>query len=235
VAQNDKQRYLEEKADHKHTKAALEAAQAVIRGFDAETADLRRLRDTGAFAKDASAIFNEAAESTVGRLHGAVTEAMARLEELRLKTLDRMASLVNEELAHLREENAALKSLLADAMNAKDAAEARAKDAVEAIERTNTALTLLEKRIRDGAYRMAKHLGGPSCADLTLQHLVKAGQSAGVNAFAFEAKVWLDEQIKRGVLGATVTAEPVKVEIPPEAPPASPEPPASAFTVEPGP
>lgn len=256
----DKQRYLDEMAAHKRTKATLEEARAEIRGFGSELADLRRLRDTGQFANDAAAIFQSAAEGTVGRLHDAVVEAMARLEELRLKTLDKMASLVNEEVATLRAENATLKAELSGAVEACGILRAERDEARTEVEPLKTKAALMEKARSALVYRLARHLGGPdACAGKTLNEYLRYGKQSQVNAFAIEAKVWLDEQLNRGIAAPEPVVENAPAEPEPKAamhrvypelvtvpkdvpggrltpePAPSVEAPASALTTEPGP
>ena len=200
MATTDKQRYLDEMASHKHTKALLETARAEIKGFGAELGDLRRMRDTQQFAQDASSIFQTAAEGTVGRLQMAATEAIARLEDLRLQTLDKMAALRDEEVDALRAENASLSRSLAEISGLHADACIQRDAALASLEPLNLKLVVAEKRTSDLVYRLTRHLGGPAaCQGKTLNDYSRNGKQTQVNAFAIEAKVWLDEQLARGV------------------------------------
>jgi len=219
MADRYQQKYVDENAAHKRTRQARDEALAALeaerkRHADAmaavqtELATLRQMRDTQQFAVDAGAIFV-----------GHVEQARAELDALKAQTLDRMAATVRAEVHSLRVDNDTLRAERDQYRKAVEEAIAAGKAAAAEVEPLRAKVARLENDRRDHAYRLAKRLGGPSCAGQTVNGLLRDKRDKDVIAFAVEAKDWLD-----GVLREQAHRE---------APPPKVEPPRMGGTLDP--
>lgn len=216
MPRNYKPDYLRELNDHRATKAKLAEAQKINVARDAELADLRRKRDTGAFATEAGKILEKAVASAVESLEKASTAAIKEFNALKASTLDELAAATTAEVVALREEVHDLTLKLSEATVARAEAEKAWNDAVAEIDLLKAKIAILEKHRANAFNRLIKHLP-KGWEGQSLRALSAAGHINSINAFLAEAYQWVSDQAISN-RPATPTVDPALNPIP-EVPP----------------